>query len=244
MALKILFLSVVMVASISHGYENTYVECGSDNFFKISTPEEKSLFSKGDGKYASPRLTFIDITDTFSGQERRLDGAVFDDVAGTITHYNSSRSGWTPYFPDPVTYSGITLKEPELDYKALEACKAKYGIRDRGERENSLATSSGSKKGKYTGRFSDGRCDEYRKIGWKWGLYIDRVKGEAWHTVRKDACTSGCGKEVSISAPHRHVKAQLVGVCEATSEKKIKDRLVEIEVYRKSRQPKKAKTKF
>lgn len=244
MVLNRLVLSLLMVASVSHGYENTYVECGADNFFKISKPEKKSLFSKGDGEYALPRLSFIDVTDTSLGQERRLDGAVFDDVKGTITHYISDRSGWTPYFPDPVEYGGLALKEPELDYKALEACKAKYGIRDRGERESSLASSSGYKKGNYTGSFSNSRCDKYRKIGWKWGLYIDRVKGEAWHTVRKDACISGCGKEVSISAPQRHVKAQLVGVCETTNERNIKDRLVEIEVYRKSRQPKKAKTKF
>ncbi len=183
----VLIAILISLQTHSDSVDETFIQCGTDYFFRI---DETFKYSR------MYRITH---------KRESVMAGWFDESAGSFFYSGSNSIIGNPW-GRPKTHVGVILNKHPDDNDA-------YAL---GPLRN----------------------------GWQWGLYIDRVAGEAWYTLNENACASGCGEKINDRSPYPSVKAKRIGECVATSKRKVERRLAKLEELAKTKRPTKVKTKF
>ena len=219
---KYIVILGILFSSLSYSYDETYIQCRGDKFFRIDDLEEPGVLSK-----------FLSKDEEFSARIYSYHNSSMEGYRISLSRFHENESGKGILFPtkfypseDWIKSEGVTLRYNLLSLKADE-CKID-------EQYNPA-------------RFkfiSPGACRDKN-----WHFYIDRVEGEAWFVLPEKVCATGCDAtpirfERSFGYPEeKYVKAIRYGSCEKTSKRKIKKYFSQIEKANKPVQAK-VKTKF
>lgn len=226
---KYIVILGILFSSLSYSYDETYIQCRGDKFFRIDDPEEPGVLSK-----------FLSKDEEFSARIYSYHNSSMEGYRISLSRFHENESGKGILFPtkfypseDWIKSEGVTLRYNLLSLKADE-CKIK----------EQLLGPTVTIHGRKTCR------DE------NWHVYIDRVEGEAWFVLPEKVCATGCDA-TPIRFEHspayfglppaypeeKYVKAIRYGSCEKTTKRKIKKYFSQIEKANKPVQAK-VKTKF